>query len=271
MLSKLIKHEFRATGRIMWPVFLGMLALTAIMRISLPLTSSSHWAAQMFAVLLVMGFGFGLVALAFAPLVLSACRWRDHVLKDEGYLTLTLPVNMHELLASKLIVSAVWYAAAFLVGCLSLLIGIAGWSDIRYVPRFIVNLFTTFFQIEASLRGHALLILLEVLGNFVFLVSAAALMVYAAYSIGYSFNKHKALWTTILVILFYQVAQFVAILMLMSFTNFTPDRVGGVDTALRTAQVGELLLLWGMLGELLFCAIGYAVTWYFTTKKLNLE
>ena len=33
----------------------------------------------------------------------------------------------------------------------------------------------------------------------------------------------------------------------------------------------ELLLLWGMFGELLFCAIGYAVTWYFTTKKLNLE
>ena len=27
MLSKLIKHEFRATSRIMWPVFLGMLAL----------------------------------------------------------------------------------------------------------------------------------------------------------------------------------------------------------------------------------------------------
>ena len=30
MLSKLIKHEFRATSRIMWPVFLGMLALTAL-------------------------------------------------------------------------------------------------------------------------------------------------------------------------------------------------------------------------------------------------
>ena len=33
----------------------------------------------------------------------------------------------------------------------------------------------------------------------------------------------------------------------------------------------ELLLLWGMLGELLFAAAGYAATWFFTTKKLNLE
>ena len=115
MLSKLIKHEFRATSRIMWPVFLGMLALTALMRFSQLLLNGEHipWLLQLIGVLLVIGFVMGLGALAFAPLVLSAVRWRDHVLKDEGYLTLTLPVSVHELLASKLIVSAVWYAAAF--------------------------------------------------------------------------------------------------------------------------------------------------------------
>ena len=273
MLSKLIKHEFRATGRIMWPVFLGMLALTALMRFSQLLLNGGHihWLLQLIGVLLVIGFVLGLFALAFAPLVLSACRWRDHVLKDEGYLTLTLPVSVHELLASKLIVSAVWYAAAFLVGILSLLIGIAGWSDVRYLPSALGDLFTSIFRMEAALRGHALLGLLELLGNFVFLVSAASLMVYAAYSIGYSFHKHKALWTTILVIVFYEVAQFVAIYMLAAFTNTIPNGFIGSDTALRTVQLGEALLLWGMLGELLFCAIGYAVTWYFTTKKLNLE
>ena len=108
MLSKLIKHEFRATGRIMWPVFLGMLALTALMRFSQLLLNGGHipWLLQLIGVLLVIGFVMGLGALGLAPLVLSAVRWRDHVLKDEGYLTLTLPVSVHELLASKLIVSA---------------------------------------------------------------------------------------------------------------------------------------------------------------------
>ena len=130
MLSKLIKHEFRATSRIMWPVFLGMLALTALMRFSQLLLNGGHipWLLQLIGVLLVIGFVMGLFALAFAPLVLSAVRWRDHVLKDEGYLTLTLPVSLHQLLISKLIVSAVWYAAAFLVGLLSLLIAVSGWS-----------------------------------------------------------------------------------------------------------------------------------------------
>lgn len=141
MLSKLIKHEFRATSRIMWPVFLGMLALTALMRFSQLLLNGGHipWLLQLIGVLLVIGFVMGLFALAFAPLVLSAVRWRDHVLKDEGYLTLTLPVSLHQLLISKLIVSAVWYAAAFIVGLLSLLIAASGWSTFQYVPDFSFN------------------------------------------------------------------------------------------------------------------------------------
>ena len=91
-------------------------------------------------------------------------------------------------------------------------------------------------------------------------------MVYAAFSIGYSFNKHKTLWTTILVLVFFQLAQFTAIAMIGLFIHTW------ISLDANTLPTGiELLLLWGMLGELLFCAIGYAVTWYFTTKKLNLE
>lgn len=265
MLSKLIKHEFRATSRIMWPVFLGMLALTALMRFSQLLLNGGHipWLLQLIGVLLVIGFVMGLFALAFAPLVLSAVRWRDHVLKDEGYLTLTLPVSLH---ISKLIVSAVWYAAAFIVGLLSLLIAASGWSTFQYVPDFFNDVFTAFFGMEASLRSHALLIVFELFCNFVFAVSAAELVVYAAFSIGYSFNKRKELWTVILILVFFQLAQFTAIAMIGLFIHTW------ISLDANTLPTGiELLLLWGMLGELLFAAAGYAVTWFFTTKKLNLE
>ena len=272
MLSKLIKHEFRATSRIMWPVFLGMLALTALMRFSQLLLNGEHipWLLQLIGVLLVIGFVMGFGALGLAPLVLSAVRWRDHVLKDEGYLTLTLPVSLHQLLISKLIVSAVWYAAAFIVGLLSLMIAVSGWSTFQYVPDFFNDVFTAFFEMEASLRSHALLIVFELFCNFVFAVSAAELVVYAAFSIGYSFNKHKTLWTTILVLVFFQLAQFTAIAMIGAFFSADPTRWMYLDVYSAPASI-ELLLLWGMFGELLFCAIGYAVTWYFTTKKLNLE
>lgn len=242
MLSKLIKHEFRATSRIMWPVFLGMLALTALMRFSQLLLNGGHipWLLQLIGVLLVIGFVMGLFALAFAPLVLSAVRWRDHVLKDEGYLTLTLPVSLHQLLISKLIVSAVWYAAAFIVGLLSLLIAASGWSTFQYVPDFFNDVFTAFFEMEASLRSHALLIVFELFCNFVFAVSAAELVVYAAFSIGYSFNKRKELWTVILILVFFQLAQFTAIAMIGLFIHTW------ISLDANTLPTGiELLLLWG--------------------------
>ena len=66
--------------------------------------------------------------------------------RTRGYLTLTLPVSLHQLLISKLIVSAVWYAAAFLVGLLSLLIAVSGWSTLQYVPDFFNDVFTAFFE-----------------------------------------------------------------------------------------------------------------------------
>lgn len=73
MLTKLIRHEFRATSRIMWPIFAGMLALTLAMRASQNvLQNESPWLLNLLAVLVTIGFVFGIMALCFAPLVLSA-------------------------------------------------------------------------------------------------------------------------------------------------------------------------------------------------------
>lgn len=193
MLTKLIRHEFRATSRIMWPIFAGMLALTLAMRASQNVLQNDFpWLLNLLAVLVTIGFVFGIMALCFAPLVLSAVRFRDHLLKDEGYLTLTLPVNMHQLLASKLIVSAVWYAAAFLAVVLLCMIGAFDFSDWRVVPQFASDLFLSFRKLDSSMQGQALLFALEVFLFCVLGVTAVSLIVYAAYAVGFSFNKHKS-------------------------------------------------------------------------------
>lgn len=276
MLKKLIRHEFRATSRIMWPVFAGMLALTLLMRLSLMLLDGReiHWLLTFAAMLILICYFFALFAISFAPLVLTAVRWRNHVLRDEGYLTLTLPVSIDQLLLSKLIVSAIWYAAAFLVAVLSLMAAVSGWSELLYIPEFFASFFSEFFRMDGALQGHMLLIGLETLLNCVCIVSAAALMVYAAYSIGYSAGRRKDLWTTLLVFAFFLIAQFTALGMIDFYLDHIYpayslgfDRMGAGEVA----QAIELLLLWGVFGELLFAAAGYAMTRYFTTRKLNLE
>lgn len=280
MLKKLIRHEYRATSRIMWPVFLGMLALTVVMRIMIWMSDNAYSIGNFSLFYMIYGFMIfayicALFALALTPLVLTAVRWRNHVLRDEGYLTLTLPVSIDQLLLSKLIVSAVWYAAAFLVAFLSLFIVLGSPSFFHsFLSEFIPLLISEYFHADGALQGHMLLIGLELLLNCVCVVSAAALMVYAAFSIGYSAGSHKDVRTTLLVLVFFLVAQFTALGMIDFYLDHIYpayslgfDRMGAGETA----QAIELLLLWGLFGELLFAAAGYAMTRYFTTKKLNLE
>lgn len=268
MLTKLIRHEFRATSRIMWPIFAGMLALTLAMRaLQNVLQNESPWLLNLLAVLVTIGFVFGIMALCFAPLVLSAVRFRDHLLKDEGYLTLTLPVNMHQLLASKLIVSAVWYAAAFLAVVLLCMIGAFDFSDWRVVPQFASDLFLSFRKLDSSMQGQALLFALEFFLFCVLGVTAVSLIVYAAYAVGFSFNKHKSALTAVSVLVFFQLVQFAAIAVLVNLfgDGFT------AWSSLTGVQAGNAIFAVALVCELIVCVIFYLVTYFFLTRKLNLE
>lgn len=268
MLTKLIRHEFRATSRIMWPIFAGMLALTLAMRASQNvLQNESPWLLNLLAVLVTIGFVFGIMALCFAPLVLSAVRFRDHLLKDEGYLTLTLPVNMHQLLASKLIVSAVWYAAAFLAVVLLCMIGAFDFSDWRVVPQFAADFLRAFRKLDSSMQGQALLFALEFFLFCVLGVTAVSLIVYAAYAVGFSFNKHKSALTAVSVLVFFQLVQFAAIAVLANLfcDGFT------AWSSLTGVQAGNAIFAVALVCELIVCVIFYLVTYFFLTRKLNLE
>ena len=269
MLRKLVRHEFRATGRMMWPVFAGMLALTFAMRLSQRvLQSDSHWLLNLLAMFIVIGFVLGLMALSLAPMVVSAVRFRDHILKDEGYLTLTLPVSMHQLLASKLIVSAVWYAAAavFMV-LLVCLLGFTDASDWLIIPDLFSEAFHLLGRMDASTRAQAILFAVEFFFNCVFGVTAVSLIVYAAYAVGYSFNKHKSALTAVFAIAFFQLVQFAAIAVLAELFDdgFT------AWSNLNGMQACNALLAAALTGELAVCVLFYLITWYFTTRKLNLE
>ena len=267
MLTKLIKHEFRATARITWPVFAGMLALTFAMRASQRvLQNDSHWLLDLLAVLLVMGFVLGIMALCFAPMVVSAVRFRSHILKDEGYLTLTLPVNMHQLLASKLIVSAVWYAAAVLAVALLCMLGIFDAVDWLAIPRFFGDAFHFFASLDGAVRAQALLCVFEVFLNCVFGVTAVSLIVYASYAVGYSFHKHKSTLTAVFVLVFFQLVQFAALAVLFGMD-------GGLTawSSLTGVEAMNLFLAVALAGELAVCAIFYFVTYFFLARKLNLE
>ena len=104
MLRKLIKYEFRATARVMLPLYLVTIVLALLTR------GASLWlelaTADMTMGESILGFLAGLVAVAFVlallatfivAVVLAVFRFRKNLLTDEGYVMFTLPVPPHSL------------------------------------------------------------------------------------------------------------------------------------------------------------------------------
>ena len=114
MLGKLLKHEFRATGRIMLPLMGALLALALMANLSIRGLAGNLAdipALRILFILILVFFGMGIVAIGVMALVVMVSRFYRNLLKSEGYLMFTLPVSVHELIWSKLIVSLVWFFA----------------------------------------------------------------------------------------------------------------------------------------------------------------
>ena len=121
MLRKLLKHEFRATGRIMLPVIGILLATSVAANLSMRyLLDNDAWFLSMLGILLLTAFGFAIGGVFIVSFILMIQRFYKNLLQDEGYVMLTLPVSIHQHIWSKLIVSSVWFivtALAVILAC----------------------------------------------------------------------------------------------------------------------------------------------------------
>ena len=98
MLGKLIKHEFRATGRIMLPLLGAELLLSVLAGLSirgLDRMENMGFLGVTYVLTLVVFF-LGLFALGVVAFVLMIQRFYKNLLRDEGYLAMTLPVSVDE-------------------------------------------------------------------------------------------------------------------------------------------------------------------------------
>ena len=275
MLGKLLKHEFRATGRTMLPLYGAVVALAVLANFSIRmLTGNVGPLLTIFFGLIVAAFVICIIAAAVMTLVLMIKRYYTNYLKDEGYLMHTLPVSVHELVWSKMLVSVVWFAATFVVIGLVMLLtaliqtgtslaqffaGFPSWADITRAIREI--------GIPAGdlwLMGLELLLIVLVSGLY------TCLHFYAAMSLGHMFSKDKIL----LSIVFFVGISFV---LSMLTTGYGSLRVVNLDSApfdvnsareiLRFVRsiMGEALII-----ELIESAVLYVATVLGLKKGLNL-
>ncbi len=107
MLIKLIRRDFSYT----WREFAGLtlaFILTAIFGIAAAAADNSFYNESLFAGISILA----IIGVSIATVIISiACQFRlfqRNIYTNEGYLTMSLPVNPYQLILSKLIVGTFW-------------------------------------------------------------------------------------------------------------------------------------------------------------------
>ena len=264
MLGKLLKQEFRATGRIMLPVFGALVILSVLGNFSMRMLDSgmsNNGILGFLAVFFIGVFIFGMVAAVIMTLVLMISRFYRNLLKDEGYLMHTLPVSVHGLIWSKLIVSLVWMLLT------NVIIFLLGGLSVMHLTNMNLGAFLEGFPSVEELRqflssvglsmGDLYLFLGEMVVAVVLSGIVTCLQFYAAMSLGFSFTNHKGLMSVLcfvgILIVLNTLTNFLGVREVENLTEVTVDSFrGGMQVAQGT--VGKALLYTVFQGALLYLA-----------------
>ena len=273
MLGKLLKQEFRATGRIMLPMLGALIVLSILASLSgtglingvtnLPLL-------RFVMILIIVFFGIGVVAAAVVSTVIMISRFYRNLLKDEGYLMFTLPVSVHELVCSKLIVAMVWFLMTGLV--IFLVMGFLALTMSNTNLQEVLKELPSIGEIREMLDEFGMRVPLRKLigiGSLAAVLSMASscLHFYAAMAMGHMFSEHKVL----LSIVFFVLIAFAFSLMSMGFNMVNVSITVNTPQSAAEAINSVSPIMWRVvLMELIQAAVMYAATILCLKKGLNL-
>lgn len=267
MLGKLLKQDFRATARIMLPLYAAVPVLGLFTNLITHLCENqTGFLINAISTLVSFIFALALIAAVVTTVVLMVQRFYRNLMTDEGYLMFTLPVSTTELIFSKLIVSVVWFLGTFAVDALGLLLSgmLGGYEDVvrfRFAFTFGTPYSMPITQAQAGWLTVGVVVLVILCGL------ALCLMTYAAMAIGQSFKKNKGLMS---VVFFFVLWIGTRIVLTLIFGAF----YGSASSAVNTLTV--LQALWTVLGgacagALAFCAGFFFLTHGMLHKRLNLQ
>ncbi|MDE7157625.1 MAG: hypothetical protein K2O02_06705 [Lachnospiraceae bacterium] len=278
MLGKLIKHEFKATGKSFTLLFGATLALTIFSKIGM------HLPFDNFIWRIIVGVAaaacvFCIFAGFIVAFVIMIYRFYNNMLRDEGYLSHTLPVKTWQHLISKLVTDLVWLLASIAVSLLSLFIIYVmehGSSMLEGFNTFL-EVVNEYPRLIAYIAGFCVLLIL--------LFFIGMLEIFAALALGHMFSKHRVFASVVFYfVLNYLLVTIGAIItngLMLVFPKLSHNlrhmhvQISDVGTFEEYMEVldGTMLQMFAVCAviQIIIIAICFIMTNYVMSKKLNLE
>ncbi len=274
MLGKLMKHEFRATGRVALPLCGVMLALSLIAGMTMRFwdgRENSAWWEHVGALIILL-YSISLFAVGIGIFILLMQHFKRNLLGDEGYLMRTLPVSVHELLLSTLFVALLWYIAAgvlimlsfFFLGLLSGQVPLDELDGLWDAVRRALASTDAGFWIGTALELFGALMLFT-------------LLFYADFALSQAFSKHRVLYHIMAVVIFIALLRLLfSVNGLLDHTLFRVSNSGGSAGIIGGADGPTAIFVRRDFGieliELYLLDVGlYFLTWAALKLRPNIE
>ena len=201
MFGKLLKNEFISTGRIMGVLYAVVLVIMGYLLGSYYIGRNAADAdpsnGQLVGVFLLIMISF---CSFFLTTIVMITNFQKTLYGDQGYLSFTLPVKSTSLLASKVLVSTIWYIAAFLcilgtvaITYIVLREDVLGEESYGVLEQMLPMI--TGGKSLTTMITSALLVMITIFVRFAMI----AIEIYFAISLANTrhFQKHYLLWTIV--------------------------------------------------------------------------
>ncbi len=279
MLRKLMKYEFRATGRIYLPMYALLILFAAVNRVFMAVNSSkfqfpdagsniAERAASIGQTISMTLYIFIIVGVFVVTFVVTIQRFYKNLLSDEGYLMFTLPVKTHQLISSKLIVAAVWNLLSIIAAILSVLVMVASadfFTSFGDVMRVLGQALSTYGAPAYALTlEFILLAFASLFGSIV--------MIYASIAVGHLCRKHRVMGALGAYLGFSVLEQIVAsVVISIPAISWVLGSVGHEPSEMEVLGQAQIFMVIMILVTLVFGVVYFFLTNLILKKKLNLE
>lgn len=263
MLLKLIKYDFREQFK----EHIGLYALVFVSALTEIISES--FKLDLVSVFFWILHSLSMIAMLICSFVIIVLYFRRNLLKDEGYLMNTLPVEPWMLYVSK-------FLTAFVLFILDLIVAILTFSIINHGFAWIGDIIRGMSD-EVTNAGFTMSPVV-VFGSITIISLLYTIsMLFFSLTTGYRANGSKDAYSVLTFIVLYVIGQ-IANIIVMIFTYFIPLSSKGsityILTVLNPQEITGLMnrVVIGALAVSLILTVVYvAGSIYNMTRKLNLE
>lgn len=208
MFSKLLKNDLSQMGSRIYPLYLIILGLAFFAK-AMNILSTHIGAFQMIYGFTVMAWVCSIIiCLVYTFFVAIQIFYRKN-LRDEGYLTHTLPVTKTSIVSSMFITAIIYTIITVLIIMLSVMITF-------YTP----GIFHDFYNaIQTTWNSLNILTVIIMVLSYMQLLSS----IYCALSIGHSFSSNKLAYSVVFWVVIYVISQILNVIGILILASIQPE------------------------------------------------